>query len=165
MAIETSFKRYVDSEEKLHIRYMLKDSLICDPTFKKYNEMVMYVKNNISNFYDEHDGEIFEDDQNKWNYAYMDTQMIKLIDNYSEEREALLKKICTTLYDDKIRVIESERQSRSAKEKLVVKNVGIGITAGSTAVIVGGILASEAIIIGIGVVGVVFGVGTMIKNN
>lgn len=50
----------IKSGALLRARIMLKDSLIVDPTFAQFNEMLAYTRREMPNLLVPHDGEILE---------------------------------------------------------------------------------------------------------
>ena len=66
MATE-EFKAAVEEKKLLRIRIMLKDSLIVDPTFKEFDEMVTYAEHQIRDLYEAFNGGKLENDETKWN--------------------------------------------------------------------------------------------------
>lgn len=56
----------------------------------------------MKNLYDEHDGEKLKLDADSWNTDYMDSQMVKAVNNFSKERVDLLKRMVRYIYRDKI---------------------------------------------------------------
>jgi len=101
MAVSQEFQTALDDKDMRLVRIMLKDSLVVDPTFTEFGEMLRLAEQSLDSLYDEHDGEVLINDSSQWNKDYMDTQMVKVIRNFSEERIELLKKICSHLYGTK----------------------------------------------------------------
>ena len=52
MTINLDFKRAVDTKNIRLARIMLKDSLIIDPTFEEFNELLNYAEQELPYLYD-----------------------------------------------------------------------------------------------------------------
>lgn len=98
MAVSQEFQAALDNIEIRLVRIMLKNSLMADPTFTEFSEMLKLAEESLNSLYDEHDGEVLINDNSQWNKDYMDTQMVNVIRNFSRERIELLKNICAHLY-------------------------------------------------------------------
>ena len=112
MAITQSFRDAVDNNEIRKVRIMMKDSLLGDPTFHEFNEMEK-IASILPGLYDEHDGSQLETNEEKWNKDYMDSQMVKLIRNFSHERVNNLKDVIRKLYP--VNTTTSDDNSKSEK--------------------------------------------------
>lgn len=101
--ISNDFKEAVENKKIRLIKIMLKDSLMIDPTGKKFDELFDYAQNNLEiDLLDKHDNEVFNYDKNMWNKKYFNEQMVKLLYNFSSERIDFLKEICKVIYADYI---------------------------------------------------------------
>lgn len=99
--ISNDFKEAVENKKIRLIKIMLKDSLMIDPTGKKFDELFDYAQNNLEiDLLDKHDNEVFNYDKNMWNKKYFNEQMVKLLYNFSSERIDFLKEICKVIYAD-----------------------------------------------------------------
>ena len=183
MAVSQEFQTALDDKDIGLVRIMLKDSLVLDPTFTEFGEMLRVAEKSLDSLYDEHDGEELINDSSQWDKDYMDTQMVKVIRNFSRERIELLKNICAHLYGTKRTErptivdpprresgrstkpekdnYESSTSARNRKdgERLVMGGavlIGIGILSETTLITVASIV--------VGAVAVVGG-GLMIVNN
>jgi hypothetical protein len=65
--ITEEFKKAVDSDDKLSVKIMLKDSLLIDKSFDMFDNMVKYANKNIKDLYDDKNDDDFESDKEKWN--------------------------------------------------------------------------------------------------
>ena len=92
------FQTALDYKDIMIVRIMLKDSLVVDPTFTEFGEMLRLAEQSLDSLYDEHDGEELINHSSQWNKDYMDIQMVKVIRNFSRERIELIKNICAHLY-------------------------------------------------------------------
>lgn len=161
--IANEFISAVDSNDLLMARIMLKDSLLVDPTFKDFNAMLAYAESK-TDIYEEHDGEILKNDASAWSKDYMNEQLVQLVNNFSRERVALLKRICGKIYADKAEKIQSERVVTKTKTEVTQKEIGVGLAVGGTAAALIGLVTSHAVVTAAGAVAAVVG-GVMIAND
>ena len=161
--IANEFISAVDSNDLLMVRIMLKDSLLVDPTFKEFNEMLDYAGGKID-IYEEHDGEVLKNDASAWSKDYMNEQLMQLVNNFSRERVALLKRICGKIYADKAERIQSERIVTKTSKKIPQKEIGIGLAVGGTAAAVVGLVTAHTVVTVVGVAAAVVG-GVMIATD
>ncbi len=165
MAISSDFQTALNEKNVLLTRIMLKDSLLIDPTFVEFDEMILAAEKKLVNLYDEHDGEILIEDSIIWAKEYMDSQMVKLVRNFSKERINLLKNICRHLYRDKVQDIKVERSRQASKSpQISKKQVGAGLAIGGTVVAIAGVAVSKPVITVAGVAVAVVG-GYMIISD
>lgn len=158
MKISQEYVESVKREDVLMVRIMLKDSLIVDPTFVEFDELLAYAEDNLTSLYDVHDGEKFNNDISTWTKDYMDEQMVKVIDNFSKERISFLKKICGYLYCGRAEEVERERIIEEAKgRQMTQKQVGTGLAIGGVATAIVGVVVSKPIVIGVGALAAVAG--------
>lgn len=162
MAITQEFKEAVNSKNSRLVRIMLKDSLVVDPTFIEFNEMIKMAKSKITDLYDKHNGEVLKDDISSYSKDYMNEQMFKVVDNFSEERVELLKNICKHLYKERVSKIERERQSSESK---IIKQSGTGLAVAGVGAIAVGLAIEAPIIANVGVVACVAGVAMIITGS
>lgn len=92
MAVTSVFMEAVKSNSIQKVRIMMKDSLLVDPTFAKYEEMERTALS-MDGLYDEHDGKSFRKDKNTWDDDYMNDLMVDVIWNFSHERLEHLKEV------------------------------------------------------------------------
>lgn len=156
MTITEEFKNAVKSKNIRMVRIMLKDSLIIDPTFKEFNEMNSWAKNNLKDLYDKHDGEVLKSNLDEWTEDYMNSQMIQVVYNFSEERITLLKKISEKLYSEKINQIKNKRENIKSQNQISKKDIGKVMIVGGVLGTITGIVVAKTTIVATGVaVGVV----------
>lgn len=115
MEINLEFKKAVKNCDIDLIRIMLKDSIIMDPTFVMYKNLVKYVEQNGLNLFEEYDGAGFAD-KCYWNKDYLNQQMAQLICNFSKERVKHIKDICKNVY--KTEFFREERKAFSSNDKI-----------------------------------------------
>ena len=94
--ISNDFKEAVDNGKVLRVHIMLADSMIIDPTFRDLNTELKYASK-MNGLFDEHDGEKFEEDSDKWDTDYLNTIMVELKGNFSRERLEHTKKVVRKL--------------------------------------------------------------------
>lgn len=96
MALTNAFKEAIAEGNVREIRIMLKDSLLVDPTFSRFNEMEK-AASEVPGLYDEHDGRKFIEDSTEWTDEYMDKIMVQVVGNFSHERVDHLKSVVRKL--------------------------------------------------------------------
>lgn len=92
MALTNVFKKAVEDNSVRKIRIMMKDSMLVDPSFEEFNEMVQ-AASSVEGLYDEHDGKELIENQSEWDDAYMSRLMVQVVGNFSHERLEHLKKV------------------------------------------------------------------------
>ena len=172
MAISNEFIVAVEEDNKLRVRIMLKDMMVIDKSMKKFDEMLSYAQSRISDLYDIHDCEKFEE-KNSWTTTYMNAQLVKLLSNFSKERIEILKKIISHLYSretsgysskenikDDINIKYSKRRRYSDVQK-----VGGAVTLVGAGAVACGLAFSSTIVTAIGGVVAISGIGMIALNN
>lgn len=139
MALTEEFIEAVGNGKKTRVRIMLKDIMLVDPSLKTFNEMLTYAEKNLSDIYDEHDGEELISDSTEWDKDYMNQQMVAVVTNFSKERIALLEEIVKKLYAHKI---QRETETTNSSPSGVQVAGGVIAVAGAGALI-GGIAGSS----------------------
>lgn len=146
MAITNEFREAVELGKKVRVRIMLKDSMLVDVTMRQFDEMLDYALVNISDLYDEHDEEELKYSSSEWNEAYLNSQMVSVVSNFSKERVDLLKNIVKFLYRDKDNCIIGAEVSTD--KPIITRNqVGIGMTTVGAVVTVSGIFSRRGVLI------------------
>lgn len=113
--LSEEFKSAVSSKNLLLVRIMLKDSLLIDPSFKLFDEMLYFsLSNGLQELVVTFDGESLEDNPSKWDKDLMDLEMVQIINNFSKERIEHLKKIVSTVYENKIQNIKKENLNKNS---------------------------------------------------
>lgn len=87
-----AWQKAVEENSVRKVRIMLKDSLLVDPSFKRFNDRLK-ASQSVKGLFDEHDGKELIQDRSQWNTAYMDRLMVQVVDNFSHERLEHLKKV------------------------------------------------------------------------
>lgn len=78
----------------------MKNSLYVEPTFQQFDEMDRIAKKCKLDLYVPYDGGPLSENTSEWTEEYMSTLMVELVDNFSKERVAHLKKVVR--YIDKL---------------------------------------------------------------
>lgn len=157
MAITNEFKNAVTQNDVRLVRIMMKDSMVVNPTFTEFDQMMSLAKN-MNDLFDTHDGEALNYDMSDWTKDYMDEQMVRVVYNFSKERLDLLKSICKQLFMHRATTIASERTSEfKTSTQLSRKQIGAGVAVAGVAVTVTGVALSQPLLIGAGVVAFVVG--------
>lgn len=137
MALTKEFIEAVEGGKKTRVRIMLKDIMLVDPSLKSFEEMLVYAEGNMSDLYDQHDGEEFVHDSSAWDEDYMNQQMVSVVTNFSKERIDILGKIVSKLYSHKIQTETTTSLNNNHDEAN-----GSGFGSGFTGVqIAGGVIA------------------------
>ena len=97
--ISPKFKEHVANKDTRAIRISLKNMITYDPSFNTFDVWLDYTKKNNINIFDEHDGKSMENDSSKWNKDYMNTQLVRLVVNFSKERINHLRKVAPHVYN------------------------------------------------------------------
>ncbi len=109
--ISQEFKTTVASKNLLRTRIMLKDSFIIDPTLTQLNEMLSYAKMHLPSLFVPFDGEKLENDRDKWDKNIMNSELVQLVNNFSEVRLNHLKKVVAKVLAVEINKIYSQRST------------------------------------------------------
>lgn len=166
MTITIDFINAVKAKDMRLVRIMLKDSLVIDPTFSEFNQM-MNSAGKLSDLFDVHDGEKLNDNRLAWTKDYMDEQMVHIVYNFSKERLDLLKNICKHFYGGNSQKSELNRHPQQYRgttkrqREMTKKQIGTGVAVAGAATTVIGIAVSQPIVVGVGVIAIVAG-GVMI---
>ena len=115
MALSSAFNTAIAEKNITKIRIMLKDSLLVDPTFTRFQEMEKAARS-IPGLYDEHDARPFIEDTNLWTDHYMNTLIVQVVGNFSHERVEHLKKVVRYLRPVKNLENVSENNKSSVKK-------------------------------------------------
>lgn len=152
MKISQEFISSVAEKDLIMVRIMLKDSMVLDPTFVEFDELISYAESNMEDLYDKHDGEAFPEDITLWTKEFLDNQMVKLLDNFSKERVAFLKKMCANLYSEKAEKIKQVRlDEQNAKLKLTKTQIGVAVTGAGVVTTAVGVVSSKPVVTGVGI--------------
>ena len=111
--VSLAFKTVMSNNMILRARIMLKDSLVVDPTFEQFDEMLAYAKGMNSTILVPFDEKILENDISKWNEEQMNRELVELVNNFSSERINHLKDIISKVLASKIKTIRSSSVIKS----------------------------------------------------
>ena len=120
--ISEEFRAAVSDNNRLRARVLLKDSLLSDPTFKQFDEMLSYVKDKIPDIMLPFDGKNLEKDSLKWNRELMNLELVKLVSNFSCERVDHLKAVISKVIVGEIPKKLWKKQNKVLKILKIVKN-------------------------------------------
>ena len=73
--VSPEFYSAVKTGNLLRVRIMLKDSLIVDPTFAQFNEMLAYARVEIPELLEPYDKGTLEDNSDKWDKDLMNMEL------------------------------------------------------------------------------------------
>ena len=76
----------------------MKSSLYMDPTFRVFEAMDRMASSSVPGLYVPYDKGPLKMDADEWTEDYMDKLLVRLVDNFSKERVAHLKKVIRYLY-------------------------------------------------------------------
>ena len=91
MEVSNDLIKAVENRNLLRVKLILKNSFIIDPTGETFNKLLEFTLNRIPDLFDNHDGELFKDEET-----------VKIIDNFSKERVLLLKAMADKLFNKKV---------------------------------------------------------------
>lgn len=112
--VSADFQSALQKGELLRVKIMLKDSLLVDPTFVQFDEMLEVARNSFPEILVPHDGADLEDDRDKWNVDLMNMELVQIVDNFSKPRIEHLKKVIGVVLADKIAKMKAARTSRES---------------------------------------------------
>jgi hypothetical protein len=170
MAVTDSFKKAVSGGDVMSLRIMIKDSLLRDPTFAKFDEMTAYAKG-VNGLYDDDGGYKPAKERDGWNEEYMLGLMVEVIDDFSRARLSHLKDVVRHLRPMSASSSASSRAGASSagsrqnthdgKVKAGAVGAGVGVVA---SVLFGGTILSVVVS---AIVGAVAGVavGAFVTNE
>lgn len=164
MAITKEFQEAVENGKLIRVRIMLKDIMLVDPTMNKFDEMLDYAKIKLNNLFDEHNEEQLNYDNNMWNEAYLNTQMVAVVNNFSRERVELLRNMVKYLYRGKVDRI-NQNNEKTNQIRITKKEVGIGMATVGTVATVAGVCAQQGVLIAGGIVVAAVGVGLIVASK
>lgn len=115
--ISPEFRMAVDSKNLLRVRIMLKDSFIVDPTLTQFNEMQDYAKRKLPDLFVPFDHGILEDNPLKWDKAVMNMELVQLVNNFSKERVAHLKKVVVKVLEKGVGLKQEGKNEQKGSQK------------------------------------------------
>ena len=138
MAILDEFKNAVNSGNLTLVRVMIKNCMLEDKSLDSFKEELAYAESNMSNLYDEHDGEKFDYDTTKWTGDYLDSQIAAMLMNFSRERVDYVASLIKHIYADERADLTKEKFIKE-RGSTPNKAVGTGLVVGGTAAVAAGI--------------------------
>ena len=167
MSLSREFVEAVEKNDLTLVRVMIKNSLVSDPTFNEFNELISYAEKNIAELYEEHDGDGFVTDSSSWDKSYMNKQLNNLMYNFSKERIKHLKKVCGAVYSDRIKSRTSKILSEEKPEIKVTGTRSIAKTAvvGGVGVAVVGFFLEKTILMAGGALIAIAGGAILLSNK
>ena len=165
MAISKEFSDAVQADNMIRVRIMLKDSLLMDPSAALFDEMLSYAERSMGRIRDSHDGAIIDNNADAWTVDYLNDQMVDLVDNFSDERIALLKKMVCTLYADKIRKSAITASEEDYHRTITQRQIGTGVAVAGAAFAVAGVCTSHVVLTVDGVVAAAAGVALILTDK
>lgn len=124
--ISPEFKKAVTEGKLLLTRIMLKDSLLLDPTFDQFDEMLLYAKSHFPNLFVSFDGETLETNETLWNCVVMDQELTTLVTNFSEVRVNHLKRVVAKVLAEKAKKIRCEREEKKRNQHPITRQTNKG---------------------------------------
>lgn len=177
MAISKEFENAIFDNDIILARIMLKDIMLIDTSLKQFDEMLFYAEENLSNLYDVHDSEELVFNQEQWDKAYLNNQMVAVVNNFSKERINLLKEMVKHIYPLKSNPTamstptqtsgrgsctygEESRNGWSTRKK-----IGTGMVTTGAITAVAGVCVAEGVIIASGIGVAAIGAGLIITDK
>lgn len=108
--ISTEFRSVVNAGNLMRTRIMLKDSMIIDPTFEQFEEMLSYARQHLPGIIVGHDGEVLGDAA-KCTREQMNLELVQLVNNFSQQRIFHLRSVVAVVFADEIQKIKSKKQA------------------------------------------------------
>lgn len=110
--VSQEFQAAVNQGNLLRARIMLKDSLLVDPTFLQFNELLAYGRTRLPDLIEPFDGELLNMEPSCWNQDQMNMELVQLVNNFSLERINHLKKVIEVVKADDIKKYELQKKSQ-----------------------------------------------------
>jgi len=113
--VSPEFNSAVKAGNLLRVRIMLKDSLIVDPTFTQFSEMLAYARQALPELLEPYDNGSLEDDRSKWDKDLMNMELVEIVNNFSQTRIDHLKRVVSVVLADKIRSAKTEKPQQPSQ--------------------------------------------------
>ncbi|MDO4477376.1 MAG: hypothetical protein Q4B93_05425 [Clostridia bacterium] len=158
MEFTADFNEAVQNGKVTRVKIMLKDSLLLNRDRNDFDQMLDYAQSKLPSLIDKHDGEIFKP-TSEWDEKYLNEQMVKVVNNFSNERIQLLREMVNQLFEDKdgknentVKVNHSKNEGLSSMQQagMAVATLGI-ITAISGIMIKGSVATVLSVSGGVGI--------------
>lgn len=98
MALTPEFISAVSSRNLLRVRIMLKDSLLVDKKFYKFNAMIKYAEERSLNFWMENTEKLEIAPKDKWNVDLMNLELTRLVNDFTKERLNYCQRLIEKVY-------------------------------------------------------------------
>lgn len=132
--ISTEFRSVVNAGNLLRTRIMLKDSMMIDPTFAQFEEMLSYARQHLPGIIVPHDGEVLKADAAMYTREQMNLELVQIVNNFSQQRISHLRSMVAVVLADEIQRIRSKKQAdynpgrrRSEADKQQARRQALGI--------------------------------------
>jgi len=162
--MDEKFIDAVNSHNLIRVRIALANEILLNANGKSFHEMLNFAEQNLSDLYEKHDGEVFDEDYSNFTSDNVADIQNKLDFNFSKERLMYLEKV--------VRKVKGEKQvdnTASEKKKTINCNdnniLSTSMLIAGGIIIAGGIVAAKTIPIIIGTTLAAAGAITFIKNN
>ena len=127
--------------------------------------MYNYANGKIDNLLEEFDDGELDNDKSHWSKDYMNEMKVELKGNFSRKRIDHLKQICTYIYQDKVKIIETKRRNTSSSSSNnTQKTVAKGAIVGGVAIAVVGVAVVDVALVAMGTVIAIAGVVLLSKK-
>lgn len=126
--LSPEFKEAVRSRNVLRTRIMIKDAFVTDPSCALVDEMLQYAKNNGLKLMEPYDGGDMKKFSSEWDRAALNDELVKLVDNFSEDRiqnlRLMVKKVIGVPRNE-ISDEQRKEKRRDALQKMSTAGKGI----------------------------------------
>ena len=114
----------VNSEDYDLIKIMMCNSLLVDPSGADFDEMFEYANNELKGLLEDYDGEELNNDTSQWDKKFLDKQLLKLEDNFSEERIKYVKLLSATVLNGKLLKLDENQRRENYQENVDKQKIG-----------------------------------------
>ena len=98
MAITEEFKEAVEEKNLIKLRIMLKDILLVDKSFAKFDEMISYLDAKGIDVYERKMLSYPRADKSLWNIKLLNEELAKLVNEFSKARVYYCREIIRSIY-------------------------------------------------------------------
>lgn len=166
--MDAKFIDAVNNHNLIRVRIALANEILLNANGKSFHEMLNFAEQNLSDLYEEHDGEVFEEDYSNFTSDNVADIQNKLDFNFSKERLAYFEKVVRKVKGEqaKARATESTRTSNPFQDGISDENLLSGFMIGGGGIIIAaGIVAAKTIPIVFGATVAGLGIVKAIKDN
>jgi hypothetical protein len=161
--MDTKFIDAVNNHNIIRVRIALANEILLNANGKSFHEMLNFAEQNLSDLYDEHDGEVFVEDYSNFTSNDVADIQNKLDFNFSKERLSYFEKVVRKVKEEKTVDNPSTEKKKTITCDDNILSTSMLIAGGI--IITGGIVAAKTIPIVIGSTLAAAGAITLIKNN